>query len=182
MNRYLNNRMHRRMNKEYTERMPDYARRRRDRMESRYEPRYEDYNYRPDYNYRTMDYRPMEYEIYGYGRPYNSYGSMDYSSGEKEYKEDIKKWIERLKRYDKFGMTMDQLIQHSKQMGVKYDTYSEEEFYATYLMAMSDYKTIGNDPNLYITVAKDFLEDEDSALKGSEKLCAYYYTIIMGDE
>lgn len=180
MNRYLNSRMHKRMNRDYTERMPDYARRRRDRMEApRYEPRYEDYNYR-SIDYRPME-RPMEYEIYGYGRPYNSYG-MDYSSGEKEYKEDIKRWIDQLKRYDKFGMTMDQLIQHAKQMGVKYDTYSEEEFYATYLMAMSDYKTIGNDPNLYITIAKDFLEDEDSTLKGSEKLCAYYYTIIMGDE
>lgn len=171
MNRYTRRNIKMGRNNRYPS---DY--RRRDRMENPMGDRY----YEPYGNMRPMsDYGyPMQYEMYGYGRskPY------DYSNGEMEYNEELNRWIEKLKRYDKYGMTKEQLIQHSRQMGVSYKDYTEDEFYATYLMMQSDYKTVSNDPNVYITLAKEFLEDDDSALKGGEKLCEYYYSIILGEE
>ena len=49
-------------------------------------------------------------------------------------------------------------------------------------MVMSDYPQVANEPHTYLSLAKDWLEDKDSKLKGSEKLCAYYYEIIKGGE
>lgn len=174
MNRYLMNRTRRAESNRY----PFDYRRRRERGEYMEDRHYEPYRepYRETYrDYRSNNY-PMQYEMYAYGKPY------DYSSGEMMYKEDLKKLADRLKKYDKYGMTKEQLIQHSRQMGVDFKDYTEDEFYTTYLMMLSDYKSISNDPNTYIKLAQDFLEDDDTALRGGEKLCAYYYTIILGEE
>lgn len=169
----------------------DYA-----KYNSRYDSRYNPDRRSQDGHYPYQQYgernRPMEYEMYGYGiggiRPmdygYDYSYDYDYASEdmEKEWKEHLKKWREELKRYDRFNMPKDQVIQNAKQMGVEFDKYNEEEFLTTYYMVMSDYPTIANEPHTYISLAKDWLEDEDSKLKGSEKLCAYYYEVIKGGE
>ena len=169
----------------------DYA-----KYDSRYDSRYNPDRRSQDGHYPYQQYgernRPMEYEMYGYGiggiRPmdygYDYSYDYDYASEdmEKEWKEHLKKWREELKRYDRFNMPKDQVIQNAKQMGVEFDKYNEEEFLTTYYMVMSDYPTIANEPHTYISLAKDWLEDEDSKLKGSEKLCAYYYEVIKGGE
>lgn len=157
---------------------------------------YNDYNRggRRDYN---------DYNDYGRSRDYNDYGydygydSRDYNDGrrgrrrdygydyseedeeEKEYKEGLHHFIEKLKRQDKFNLSKEQVISHAKSMGVKFDKYDEEEFYATYLMMISDYKDMGNEPAFFVKMAKKFLEDEDSERQGSEKLCAYLYEVVM---
>lgn len=169
----------------------DYA-----KYDSRYDSRYNSDRRGQDGHYPYQQYgernRPMEYEMYGYGvggiKPmdYNyDYGyDYDYADEdmEKEWKEHLKKWQEELKRYDRFNMPKDQVIQNAKQMGVEFDKYNEEEFLTTYYMVMSDYPSIANEPHTYISLAKDWLEDEDSKLKGSDKLCAYYYEVIKGGE
>lgn len=169
----------------------DYA-----KYDSRYDSRYNPDRRSQDGHYPYQQYgernRPMEYEMYGYGiggiRPmdygYDYSYDYDYASEdmEKEWKEHLKKWREELKRYDRFNMPKDQVIQNAKQMGVEFGKYNEEEFLTTYYMVMSDYPTIANEPHTYISLAKDWLEDEDSKLKGSEKLCAYYYEVIKGGE
>ena len=133
-----------------------------------------------------QSFRPMDYEMYGYGiggiRPMNY--NYDYASEdmEQEWKEHLKKWCEELKRYDRFNMPKDQIIQNAKQMGVEFDKYNEEEFLTTYYMVMSDYPTLANEPHTYISLAKDWLEDKDSKLKGAEKLSAYYYEVINAGE
>lgn len=142
--------------------------------------------------------RPMDFEMYGYGiggiRPMNDYGyaqypypdmrGMDYASMEmeKEWKEDLYEWCEELKRYDRFKMPKEQVIQNARQMGVAFDMYNEDEFLTTFYMVMSDYPTISNEPHTYLSMAKDWLEDKDSKLKGSDKLCAYYYEVINAGE
>ena len=134
--------------------------------------------------------RPMDFEMYGYGvggiRPmdYGKYPYPDYASEdmEKEWKEHLKKWCEELKRYDRFNMPKDQIIQTARQMGVRFDNYNEEEFLTTYYMVMSDFPQGANEPHTYLSLAKDWLEDKDSKLKGSEKLCAYYYEVINAGE
>ena len=167
----------------------DYA-----KYDSRYDSRYNSNRRGQDGNYPYQQYgernRPMEYEMYGYGiggiKPMD-YGydyNYDYASEdmEKEWKEHLKKWQEELKRYDRFNIPKEQIIQNARQMGVEFDKYNEEEFLTTYYMVMSDYPTIANEPHTYISLAKDWLEDEDSKLKGSDKLCAYYYEVINAGE
>lgn len=168
----------------------DYA-----KYNSRYDSRYNTDRRNQDSHYPYEQYgehnRPMEYEMYGYGvggiRPMD-YGydyNYDYASEdmEKEWKEHLKKWCEELKRYDRFNMPKEQVISQARQMGLKFQDYNDDEFYITYLMKISDDEdNIISNPQMAIIMAKSFLEDKDSKLKGSEKLCAYYYEVINGGE
>lgn len=165
----------------------DYA-----KYNSGYDSRYNTDRRSQDGHYPYQQYgernRPMEYEMYGYGvggiRPMDYGYDYDYASEdmEKEWEEHLKKWQDELKRYDRFNMPKDQVIQNAKQMGVEFSKYNEEEFLTTYYMVMSDYPSIANEPHTYISLAKDWLEDKDSKLKGSDKLCAYYYEVVKGGE
>lgn len=169
----------------------DYA-----KYDSRYDSRYNSDRRVQDGHYPYQQYgernRPMDYEMYGYGiggiRPMNyDYGydyGYDYASEdmEQEWKEHLKKWCEELKRYDRFNMPKDQVIQNGRQMGATFKDYNEDEFYTTYLMIVSDYKKSISDPHIAILQSQEWLEDEDSKLKGSEKLCAYYYEVINAGE
>lgn len=136
-------------------------------------------------------YRPMDYEIYGVGgmRPLmNDYRGrrMDYGYGydyasedmEKEWKEDLEEWCKKLKKHDRFNFPKEQILSQAKQMGVKFDEFTEEEFLTVFYMVMSDYPQVANEPHTYLAMAKDWLMDKDSELQGSEKLSAYYYEII----
>lgn len=145
-----------------------------------------DYNdmrrgYRGDYrgDYRGMDghnYRGMNYEMmHDYRNDYN-----DYSGDEQDYKKKLKEWEEKLKRHDKYGMTKSQVTEQARNYGAKFQEYDEEEFYVTYLMMISDYKELFNDPMVFIKMAKAFLEDKDAEAKGGEKLCTYMYEIALG--
>ena len=165
----------------------DYA-----KYDSRYDSRYNPDRRGQDGHYPYQQYgernRPMEYEMYGYGiggiRPINYDYGYDYASEdmEKEWKEHLKKWQEELKRYDRFNMPKEQVIQNAKQMGATFEDYNEDEFYTTYLMIVSDNKKSISDPHIAILQTQEWLEDEDSKLKGSDKLCAYYYEVIKGGE
>lgn len=44
------------------------------------------------------------------------------------------------------------------------------------------YKNIGNDPQKYLDLAKQFLEDDDIELSPSEKVYAYLNYIVLGKE
>ena len=163
---------------------------------SEYDSRYDSRDYaeysRPDshygYEHRREYNRPMEYEMYGAGvitSPYSrDYAMRDYNDDddmEKEYHEDIKELIEKLKKHDRFGLSNDDIIKRAKQKGVSFSHYTEDEFVAVYYMMMSDYKTIANDPMAYIHMAKEWLEDDDIKVSPSEKLCIYLYKIIKGE-
>lgn len=148
------------------------------------------------YGYGIGGIRPMDYARggrdnamgdmrYDYGYPYPDMRGMDYASEdmEKEWKEDLKEWCEELKKYDRFNLPKDQVINQARQMGLKFQDYNEEEFYTTYLMKISDDEdSLISNPQMAIIMAKNFLEDKDSKLKGAEKLCAYFYEVIEGGE
>lgn len=154
----------------------------RDRAQNVSYPMYGIGGYRPyetdmaEYDYARRSGRSRDYTDYDYDMNY------DYAEADDEWKEDLKKWSEKLKKHDRFNMPKDQVLQNAKQMGIKFDEYDENEFLTTYYMVLSDYPKIANEPHSYLAMAKDWLEDKDSALKGSEKLCAYYYEIIKGGE
>ena len=166
------------------------------------------YDYRGNSDYRYEDYarsgqydreyhRPMGYEMNGYaminpdyargnrGRDYNyDYGrdyERDYADMEKEYHEELKKWIEKLQKMDtRIRVSKDQVLRQAKSMNIRFDEFTEDEFYATYLMIISDFPNVTNDYNVYIGMAKNWLMDKDAKLQGSNKLCTYMYEIVLG--
>lgn len=161
---------------------------RHDRRESRgrYDTRMDRDRYYPEEYY--MDYKQSRES----GRVRNSdlrrdreydsrsdYADDDY---EKEYHEDLKEWIEGLKKFDKFALLKDQVLKKASEMGVRFEEYEPEEFYAIYLMHVSDYPTIANDPHTYLAMTKSWLEDKDINIEPSEKVCRYMYEIAMADE
>lgn len=187
-NEYLRRRSERRNERDYRgRRMNDY----RGRMGV---DRNEDYRGRRDYygrndrNYphdmperyqypSTMDYR--DYATYpGYSSDYD-YSDSKY---DQEYHNDLKRWAGKLKRKDRFQIDKEQVLRRAKEMGIEFNEYDEEEFYVTYLMHISDYESVSNDYNTYISMARDFLEDDDIKSSPSEKLCKYYYAIVLGED
>lgn len=150
-------------------------------MRRDYRRYYSDYDYdsrgdsRDNRDYARGDNRDSDY------RDYRDYDYRD-SSYDKEYEEDLKKWIEKLKGQDRFSLGKEQAIQRAKTMGVNFKEYSEEEFYAIYLMHVSDYPTIANEPHTYLAMAKAWLEDKDLKIEPSEKVCKYLYEIVMAEE
>jgi hypothetical protein len=161
------------------------------RYDNRYDRRYGDSrDYMGDQHYGEH-YRPMEYEMYGLGgmRPIRDYAydmgyDRDYNEEKehKEYEEKLHEWINKLKKKDKFGLPKEEAIKKAKEMGVKFDKFDETELYAVYLMMVSDYRQISSEPHRYIAMAKDWLEDDDVKRKGSEKVCAYLYSIVLGED
>jgi hypothetical protein len=66
-------------------------------------------------------------------------------------------------------------------MGVSFEHFDELEFYAIYLAMVTDYPKVANEPRFYVSLAKDFFDDDDTAKRYSEKVCAYLYYIVLGE-
>lgn len=105
----------------------------------------------------------------------------DYADHDKEYEKDLHEWTERLRSKDRFGEDKYNIIMKARNMGAKFDEYTEEEFYVIYLMMVSDYGQIAKEPHTFILMAKAFLEDDDIAVSPSEKVCKYLYEIVLDD-
>ena len=188
-NRYLRDRAARKRRRR--DMMSDYRRSRRGRDYARYDRSESDFmgTYRADS--RNMDSRydrhyesggqymhPTAYEVghYIYGPD-----GKDYDDAH-EYHKELEHWTHMLQRHDRFGIHKDDVIKKAKEMGVKFHNYDESEFYAVYLMLISDFKHLSNDPHQYLSLAKEWLEDDDIERRGSEKVCAYLYTIVLGED
>lgn len=166
----------------------DYARRDRARRERQdYDGHYgsfggyyslEDEDYARD----RGDYRGRDYGDYnrGYGRDrdYGGYG-MDYAD-EDELKYYEKKLSSQLDEKAKSMFKKDDVLEKAEKLGIKFEDYDEEEFYIVVLMMFTDFgKTIGTtNPDIYIRMAKNWLEDDDSNLQYSEKLYEYLEKIV----
>ena len=116
----------------------------------------------------------------GRGRDYGyDYGDMEYLE-----EEDIKEWEEKLKdeleEKDKQFFSKENIKHKAEQMGIKFDKYSIEEFMVTALMVYTDYcKTLGTaNMDIYLRLAKDWLEDKDAGVKYGEKLASYYDSVV----
>lgn len=156
-NRYIRDRARRRM--------------RRDRY-----ARGMDGTYYPEYEHHTPYVHPTNYNVGHYitdGRDYDD---------THEYHRELEMWTDRLKHSDRFRMAKEEVIKKAHEMGARFHDYDEAEFYVTYLMLASDFKHVANDPHQYVIMAKEWLEDYDAKRKGSEKLCAYLYSIVLGDD
>lgn len=74
---------------------------------------------------------------------------------------------------------MESIIKKAEEMGIRFDKFTPQEFYATVVMLVSDFgKTLGmTNVDIYTRLAKDWLCDPDAGVKYGEKLAAYYYHI-----
>lgn len=153
----------------------------------------EDGHYYPFEIYGGVGRYPEPYEdmMYDYARRRNSRGQFmrdrmyDYPMydgaeegmlTDKELEHWAKKLLEEVDEKDKPFFRFESIKKKAEDMGIKFDKFSPMEFYVTALMMATDYsKTIGTaNMDVYLRLAKDFLEDKDSELKGGEKLAAYY--------
>lgn len=124
-----------------------------------------------------------DYAGYRDYRDYNDYADMDYASEEKDYKKKLEHWTDKLKKKDtRFNISKEQVMNRAKQMNVKFEEYDEEEFYFVYLLNIAMYSNITNDSNVYIGMAKKWLDNEIEEVKGGEKVCKYIYEILEGEE
>ena len=138
-------------------------------MDSRYDRHYE---HPGQYMYPTA---------YGVGHYIYGPDGCDYDDT-REYHKELEEWMHKLKRHDRFGVPKEEILKKAKDMGVKFNDFDEMEFYVVYLMMISDFKHIANDPHQYLAMAKEWLEDDDIKRRGSEKVCAYLYAIVLGEE
>lgn len=144
-----------------------------------------------DYNYDMMDYG---YDYAGYGsrgdraRNRRDYRYRDYGENEEYLSDDeLMEWSRELlkdvEEKDKGYMTRENITQRAKDMGVKFKDFTEDEFVVTSLMMYTDYcDTLGTgNLDVYLKLAKDWLEDDDVEVQGSEKLSVYYDEIVCGE-
>ena len=125
-----------------------------------------DYGYRRDYGY-------------DYGYPYGDFGE---TLSEKELESWNKRLMEQLDDREKQMFHKDTIMQKAKNMGKPMEGFGEKELYTATLMVFTDYKhSIGNNPDLAVKLAYDWLSDKDVAVKGAEKLAVYYDCIVEGE-
>lgn len=131
---------------------------------------------RGDYGYGGM----RGYRDYGYDYGYGDYGE---TLSEKEMDE----WCHKLKSHlddrERQMFSKEMISQKAKQLGMKMEDFGEKELEVATLLTYTDYKgTIGQNPDLAIKLAYDWLTDKDVKVKGAEKLAVYYDEIVMGGE
>lgn len=137
----------------------------------------EDYGY-PDMRGGRRDYG-YDYG-YDYGGDYGDYGE---TLSEKELEEWCHKLKGQLDEREKQMFSKEMIAQKAKQMGKQMEGFGEKELEVATLMVYTDYKnSIGQNPDLAIKLAYDWLTDKDVKVKGAEKLAVYYDEIVMGGE
>lgn len=123
--------------------------------------------------------------------PYPHTGMMgrpDYNSSEKAVlsEHELRAWAQRLMHSidekEKGFFTEEHITRRAKELGMSFEKYTEQEFFVTVLMQYTDFsKTLGTaNLDTYLKIAKDWLCDDDIALRYGEKLAAYYDTIVEG--
>lgn len=146
---------------------------------------YRGYDSRDYRDYRSSD--MMDRNYYGSERDmrsdYNYYGGRDGHSMEElkhMYHKDLEKWTKKLKEKDRFNLPKEEVLKKAKNMGVSFMEYTEEEFYAIYLLMIKLFKSVANEPHTYLAMAKAILEEPDSMISPEEKIQVMLYEIAMG--
>lgn len=146
-----------------------------------------DYGYDMRDDYARGGRRDYGYDMRGYDRgdygDYDDYGDYGETLTEKELEEWCHKLKSQLDEREKQMFSKDMISQKAKQMGKQMEGFGEKELEVATLMVYTDYKqTIGQNPDLAIKLAFDWLTDKDVAVKGAEKLAVYYDCIVMGQD
>ena len=146
---------------------------------------YEDMRGGRDYesDYSDMRTRRRDYGDYNDYADYGDYGDLaDYGGGyldERELDMWKHKLHEEMEKSEREMLSDEKIIKRAKEMGIKFEKYTEDEFVVAVLAMYTDYcNTLGKaNTDMYLKMAKDFLEDKDAGVKYGEKLAAYYWNI-----
>ena len=159
----------------------------------------QDYGRGGNMNYRNYDMRggrggrDYGYPMYdmpgGYGR---DYGYDDYGDyGETLSEQELEHWNKRLmsKIEDKYKpfFTKENIVQRAKQRGYQMKDFGENELFTATLMQYTDLckelkPFVGENLDAYIAAGYAFLVDDDTEVKGAEKLAVYFDEVVMGGE
>lgn len=134
---------------------------------------------------RGEDYRrDRDYGDYAdYGQDYGQDYEQDYGGGYLN-RDELEHWehklMEELDKSEKDSMSREKIIKRAKDLGIKFDEYTEDELAVATLVMYTDYcKTLGKASiDMYVKLAKDFLEDKDAGVRYGEKLAAYFDHIV----
>lgn len=128
-------------------------------------------------------------EDYNYDYARNDYGHE--GGGMRLSKREMMDWKERMENADgSYGehFTGGQIKQAAQQMGVEMKGFNDKELCLAANMLYSDYGEVlrpfipkEKEAYIYTNLAKAFLEDDDAAVKGGEKLACYYYAMVDDD-
>lgn len=160
---------------------PEYPNRERE------ERMYRDGHYYPFEITGKMGYEEEMYDPYYQDMMYDYRGrGRDYAGAEMLSNRELMDWSQKLMKdveeKDKAFFKYENVEKKAKDMGIQFDKFTFDEFYLVCLMMYTDYcKTLGTaNMDIYLKLSKDWLQDQDSELKNSEKLYAYYYYVVMG--
>lgn len=132
-------------------------------------------------DYADRYYRDRSYEDYGDYDDYESYGDYGETLSEEELKHWCTKLKEQLSETEKQMFSKESIVQKARHMGKSMEGFGEKELEVATLMMYTDYKhTIGQNLDMSIMLAFDWLNDKDVAVKGAEKLAVYYDCIVEG--
>ena len=119
---------------------------------------------------------------YGYDYGYRDYGDYGETLSDKEMEHWEKKLMSQLDERERQMFHKDNLMQRIKQMGKSMEGFGEKELCLATLMIYTDYKqVIGQNVDMAMRLAYDWLADKDVAVKGAEKLAVYYDCIVEGE-
>lgn len=110
----------------------------------------------------------------------------DYAGAEMLSNRELMDWSQKLMKEveekDKAFFKYENIEKKAKDMGIQFDKFTFDEFYLVCLMMYTDYcKTLGTaNMDIYLRLAKDWLCDEDVAMRYGEKLSSYYDFVVMG--
>lgn len=135
-------------------------------------------------DYVRRDYRRGDYGYYGRDYGYRDYGD-DYGQtlSEKELEEWCKNLKEQLDEREKQMFSKESIMQKARQLGKPMEGFGEKELEVASLMIYTDYKhTIGQNLDMVVKLALDWLNDKDTAVSGAEKLAVYYDCVVLGED
>ena len=147
----------------------------------------EDYGY-PMYDMRgrsgDMGYRNYDMRGRDYGYDYGDYGE---TLSEKELHSLDKRLMEKVEDRHKGFFTKENVAQRARQHGFEMKDFGEEELLTATLMQYTDLckylkPFVGENLDAYIAAGYAFLVDDDTEVKGAEKLTRYFDNVVMGEE
>lgn len=120
------------------------------------------------------------------GHYYHEPMYMDYADGSKLPQDELEDWheelLEEIPHEYRHLYKKENIEQVAKQMQIEFNKFSPLELTVTATMLASDFKEVfsPSDIQRYVSMAKAWLCDKDSALKYGERLATYYDDIING--
>jgi hypothetical protein len=112
---------------------------------------------------------------------YKGYDMHHESEEMQEYKQDLEEWVHKLKSKDMYNLPKHEVIKKAKDMGVRFEHFDEEEFYAMYLLHMNIYPNHGKDPHSFIAMTRAFMECDCFNVHPEERVCKYLYHLGLGE-